>query len=768
MADRKIHNTMMSRIKKLWGDKKVLRVTLVCMLLVAVFVVICVIHFRKTNELYGELYHDRIFESAQMSADEITKIVGRRINFLEASAATIASIDDLHSYTICGTLEALSKSDEFGQISFIMQRNSMHYFADGKVQKADYDFYSEKAKTSKNGLAVFYDGDEENPSELTYLYPVVSGGKEIGFLLGVADVQKKFGTIFNTNTTGLFDTLIIDKNGIVIVEGDDNTENKRIIGKNFYTDILVTLAGSDDDSEAIEEKIKLLLYENFIGEISFDGGKYGSGKLIFTSIAGTDDWSLIFCLFDSSLKSVMRPVMIEAIIAIMSLIGVILAMVAVISRYAGDEQKKIHDLAYVDELTKSPNVNAFKERVRQILDENGDLPYLIVCFDILNFRYINEGYGHEKADILLQSISKALSDSYSYNETFARVSADRFVSLVIDDGRNDERIEFIDSKIAETTANILLNYPIKIKTGLYYVRNKDEDVTLMMDKADLARKSVVYDTRGPLHAEYVDKLMEETRKQEQIESRMDMALASGEFVPFLQPKWNMKKNEICGAEALVRWINPDGTIVPPNDFVPLFEKNGFIEKVDFYMLDYVCAYLRRMMDEGRKVYPVSVNQSRFLMHNPEYVSKVKEILIKYRIPKHLIELEITETVFTHDKDHMLEVMNHLKEFNIELSMDDFGSGYSSLNLLRDIPLDVLKIDRGFLGESSQTDSGKLILRKIVEMADGLKLRVICEGVETDEQVNMLLDIGCIYAQGFKYSRPIPIQEYMDKYNTAEG
>ena len=212
-------------------------------------------------------------------------------------------------------------------------------------------------------------------------------------------------------------------------------------------------------------------------------------------------------------------------------------------------------------------------------------------------------------------------------------------------------------------------------------------------------------------------------------------------------------------------MDSTGHIVSPGDFIPVFERNGFIENIDFYMLEEICKYIRRMIDEGREVYPVSINQSRYLLYDPNYIMKVQEIMLRYKVPKGLIELEITETVFFNEKERMLDVMRNLKEFNMNLSIDDFGSGYSSLNLLRDIPFDVLKIDRGFLDESAQSESGKWILRKIVEMADGLNLRVICEGVETHEQVDMLLDIGCIYAQGFLYSRPIPLEEFIEKYNT---
>ena len=366
--------------------------------------------------------------------------------------------------------------------------------------------------------------------------------------------------------------------------------------------------------------------------------------------------------------------------------------------------------------------------------------------------------------MLLRDIAVILRESYTYQETFGRLSADRFVGLCVDDGREEDRKKFIDERLERASEETGMKYPIKFKVGIYYIRDKKEPISDMIDKANLARKSVTTRNRG-LQAEYREQLMEETRKQERVESRMHEALENGEFHPYLQPKWNMATDQISGAEALIRWIDEKGNIIPPDEFIPVFERNGFIEHIDFYMLDEVCKYIRQMIDEGREVYPVSINQSRYLLYDPNYIMKVQEIMLKYRVPKGLIELEITETVFFNEKERMLEVMRNLKEFNMNLSIDDFGSGYSSLNLLRDIPFDVLKIDRGFLDESVQSDSGKWILRKIVEMAEGLHLKVICEGVETHEQVEMLLDIGCIYAQGFLYSRPIPIEEFMEKYNT---
>ena len=253
------------------------------------------------------------------------------------------------------------------------------------------------------------------------------------------------------------------------------------------------------------------------------------------------------------------------------------------------------------------------------------------------------------------------------------------------------------------------------------------------------------------------------RKVDMIESTMERALFNGEFKLFVQPKWNISENHLYGGEALVRWIRDDGTMVYPSDFIPVFEKNGFIEQLDMYMLESSCQLIRQLVDAGKPVYPISVNQSRVLLHNPQYLEKVKEVLQRYDIPKRSIELEVTETVLFMDQGKMLSIMNNLKAEDIPLSMDDFGSGYSSLNMLKDFPFDVLKIDKEFFSESITSEASILILTKIVEMAHGLGIKVICEGVETKDQVEMLRKIGVRYVQGYYYSRPIPGARFLEQF-----
>lgn len=236
----------------------------------------------------------------------------------------------------------------------------------------------------------------------------------------------------------------------------------------------------------------------------------------------------------------------------------------------------------------------------------------------------------------------------------------------------------------------------------------------------------------------------------------------GEFKVFLQPKMDVQKNQLAGAEALVRWIKMDGTMVYPDEFMAVFEANGFVEKLDFYMLDQVCKMQKRLEAQGYELVPISVNQSQMLLKNPNYVEKVMDVIKANDVARELIELELTETAFFGDTERLVDIMNRLRDEKCRIDIDDFGSGYSSLNMIKDIPFDILKIDRMFFSDSN-SGTGKIILEKIVEMAQAMGVDCICEGVETPEQEDLLRKIGCRYAQGYLYSKPIPMEEFIEKF-----
>ncbi len=746
-------------LKKVKKEKTLVQLIVVCFVLLLGCIALSAVHVSRIFDAFEQNSYDYIINRSELTSKYFSEDFDRKGAFVAAEAVVLAQNDAIDKESICNCLKVLEQTGEFSCAKYISNRGIV-YRSNGSLNSTMLNLYSNAIDMTKP-TSIYRNFDPEKSSdEICFASVVSKNGVFQGYVIGIANAARMFENRSATSSTMVAERYLTDDQGNIVAYIKNGTIYDGT-GKNIF-DILTKDCIDDYAAQQVRDEVLNEINEGEIinRNISVDGRK---GYALYKQLFGGSGWNLFYIVYTDDVRATIQPVLIESFVVMVLVILLMAVMALFVARYIEGEQKKVYDLAYVDELTRAPNENAFKEKATELLQENPEVPYMLVCFDVMNFRYINEGYGHLKADMLLRDIAVALRESYTYLETFGRLSADRFVGLCVDDQRAEERKEFITDRLSKATEEIGMKYPIKFKTGIYYIRDKKESIADMIDKANLARKSVQAEARN-LEAEYREQLMEETRKQERVESRMHEALEKGEFVPFLQPKWNMATDHICGAEALIRWVTEDGSVIPPIEFIPVFERNGFIEQVDFYMLDEICKYIRRMIDEGREVYPVSINQSRYLLYDPNYIMKVQEIMLKYKVPRGLIELEITETVFFNEKERMLDVMRNLKEFNMNLSIDDFGSGYSSLNLLRDIPFDVLKIDRGFLDESAQSESGKWILRKIVEMADGLNLKVICEGVETHEQVEMLLDIGCIYAQGFLYSRPVPLEEFMEKYN----
>ena len=258
---------------------------------------------------------------------------------------------------------------------------------------------------------------------------------------------------------------------------------------------------------------------------------------------------------------------------------------------------------------------------------------------------------------------------------------------------------------------------------------------------------------------YDNKMRDQMLLEQQIVNEFDAALEHGGFKLFLQPKYDLETEQIMGSEALVRWIKADGSYVLPSLFIPVLEKNGSVYAVDRFIWEETCKCLRRWIDAGKNVKPVSVNVSRIDLYDPELINVLVGLTVKYEIPKYLLELEITESAYTDDPRMIMGVTEKLQSEGFLILMDDFGSGYSSLNMLKDIHIDILKLDMEFLRSTDQTGRGGNILSAMVQMARSLNLHTIAEGVETREQVDFLKSIGCNCVQGYFFSQPITVEEF---------
>lgn len=303
-----------------------------------------------------------------------------------------------------------------------------------------------------------------------------------------------------------------------------------------------------------------------------------------------------------------------------------------------------------------------------------------------------------------------------------------------------------------------LNHRTVLSFGLYRIDDKSLPVSVMCDRANMALWKAKGNFKTP-YCEYDEDMRQQVLKEQKIINAMERAIENKEFAIYLQPKYRLEDETIVGAEALVRWNSRDNGFISPGDFIPVFENNGFVYEVDKFIWEETCRYLRKWLDEGRAVKPVSVNVSRIDLYDPKLVDYLVALRGRYGIPARYLELEITESAYTEDPEQIISMTKHLRDAGFVILMDDFGSGYSSLNMLKDIQIDILKLDMGFLKSSDHSAKGGNILAAIMQMAHSLKMQTIAEGVETKEQVEFLKKIGCQCVQGFYFAKPMKASEF---------
>ena len=402
--------------------------------------------------------------------------------------------------------------------------------------------------------------------------------------------------------------------------------------------------------------------------------------------------------------------------------------------------------AEYDVLTGILNKSKFFYNTRNMLNIFGTEDFVFIRIDIEKFQLINSFFGMDEGDYLLKYMADYLQNvekEYRYI-TYGRIEADIFA--VCFSYENEEEITDFVKKFTNPFF------------GIYLVKNRDLSINEMYDKANLASKNCK-ENYIQNYFFYTKEMSEEIIKEQHIINNMKNALKNEEFVLYLQPKYELQRNSIAGAEVLVRWITADGRMISPGEFIPVFERNGFILKLDQYVWEKTCQLLAGWRDEGRKIFPVSVNISRVSLYNPKIVDVICGLTEKYNIPPEWLQLELTESAYTGNPKAIKEMMEQLQKKGFSILMDDFGSGYSSLNVLKDIAVDVLKIDMKFLDGSGDDGRSENILASVVRMAKWLNMPVVAEGAERKEQVSFLHSIGCEYVQGFYFARPMPVKEY---------
>lgn len=413
----------------------------------------------------------------------------------------------------------------------------------------------------------------------------------------------------------------------------------------------------------------------------------------------------------------------------------------------------VNQLRY-DRLTGIYTKEYFYQKVQDRLQENPDKDYCIVCSNIDNFKLFNDVYGVEAGDELLKEIAALMRKMIGKSGVCGRFSADRFICLQEVEQEKADRANFgkFNVEISSKLKNVVMRW------GIYDIRDRTVSVEQMCDRAMLAVNGIK-GAYNQLFAVYDDVLRDKLLREKAITDVMESALAEKQFVVYLQPKYSLGDNSMVGAEALVRWQHPVYGIIPPGEFIPLFEKNGFISRLDKYVWEQVCIKLREWQVKGYPLFPVSVNVSRMDIFKPEIEEIFQGLIKRYGVDPGYLHLEITESTYSDSQEQIISTVNNLRNIGFDIEMDDFGSGYSSLSMLSRMKLDVLKLDMRFVRNETAKPVENSILNDVINMAHRLNLKVVAEGVETREQMRRLQTVGCDFVQGFFLAKPMPIAEY---------
>ena len=424
------------------------------------------------------------------------------------------------------------------------------------------------------------------------------------------------------------------------------------------------------------------------------------------------------------------------------------------------KNREITRIAYEDPVTGGFTAARFAlalgERQRQFR------PYAFISADLRKFKLVNDFFGSVEGDRVLRYVHNTIVQALGAGEFTSRIASDRFdIVFSTTDEKEIER-RLVDISEAINAYNDLLPAPyyLPVDYGIYIVKDPKLDVVTIRDRANTARKknktANVHELCKCMFYNDMERLR--LQREKEMENGMEQALRNGEFVVHLQPKVSLEDGKTVGAEALVRWQDPERGMIPPSDFISFFERNGFIRELDMYVFEEVCKVLRRWIDEGREPIPVSVNMSQAHLHEQNFLAKYKAIQERYGIPAHLLEIELTETLVFENLEYLKQVVEQIHAMGFLCSLDDFGSGYSSLNVLKEVSVDTLKLDRAFFSKEDD-QRGEQVVESVVGLGQKLGMTIVSEGVETIPQVEFLRSIHCDAVQGYVFSKPVSIQEF---------
>lgn len=734
-------------------------ISVIAALCIAIFVAMASVFMANTiSALDGEV-NDYIDRAASQKCDIVESAIRNDVNTVKNFAAcasnykttdeslVIKMIKDLENS--CSTIDAFIIADENGDV--ITSKNISK-----NISAREY------YKRAMNGevyisKAIYSEPDEKMVNAIAA--PIYGDYRRIvGMVAGICDTRS-YNNLIDMSFGGKENDsngYVLNSDGEVIMSGENALGDYVPMGDLFF---------SSDILAGVEESVRNSVKDNFakvggsgIVKSVCKGEKYVA---YYSGMSGFDNLHYLLIFKENVVAAeqnhyTMINILMYAffVLILIIVITAYIVIVRVSFRRLTKANEEVSRIAYTDSITGYGTWDKFVLDAKSLL-RHEYRRYALVSFDIDKFKAINDMYGHDEGNRVLKLIADTVNRNLQDGETFSRINSDNYYILMLY-GSDSDTARRIGSLIQAIEYEITEFVPV-LSFGIYRITDKSVSIRRMGDLADIAKRTVKYGDDSA-YTFYSESMLEKMREEKRIENEMQTALDMHEFCVFYQPKVSLDgKVNLTGAEALVRWIK-DGTVISPGKFIPLFEKNRFIVKLDYYIMDQVCQKIK----QWESYYPhllISVNMSRAHLRDPQFVEKLNDICLSHGVSTSSIEIEITESAAYGSLDVLTAVFKQLKDYGFHISIDDFGSGYSSLNMLKDLPADVLKIDRAFLAESNSNKRANDILGYVIRMAGSLGMHTICEGIETDEQAKLLGGLGCEMAQGFYFAKPMPSDSF---------
>ncbi len=581
--------------------------------------------------------------------------------------------------------------------------------------------------------------------------PVIKDDKVITVLFSEHSIESLFERISEL-MFGIGYAYILSKDGTVLF----STEQDFIRLEELSDDSLKIL--SDSTFEEVLDDIKDgqsdILYYELDGKVS---------TVMYIPIKSAD-WTLVLTVNEDKIHSSLYSA-VAVTIYLSAFAFIALIAFAFYIWYSSKIKfiRSIEKIAYTDSLTGLPNLACLKKDMEEILNKNPDVRYTIIKIDIENFKAINEIFNFHVGNEVLQRFKHIALVINEPSLIVARTGVDEFMCFFKSERMEDiDRITRYYEVYFKRTMSKLRNYNIAFKYGRYNILPEERDVNTIINNVNMAH-TMAKEQKGYKICDYDDKYKERILKSIKVSNQMKHALKSGEFQAFLQPKISVIDETLIGAEALVRWIEPNGNIILPEQYIPIFEKNGFIVNIDRYMLETVCATLKKWNESGCAYLPISVNLSRLNLSDANLAKNLAKIVNKYNIPHNYIEFELTESTMIDNESILEALFNELHSYNFRVSIDDFGSGYSSLSLLKNLSVDTIKLDKSFFADKKHIERGNLIVNSLIQLAHSLNIHIVAEGIEELHQLQFIKNSGGDAIQGYYYAKPMSIADFEEKY-----